>query len=258
MPKISRTTNPTDLKTLDAKLFSVRVQTNADGTRSFLLERFDFASSKLLPGLHISCIAHAGSTEEFFRLGTVENPHHTVNQLHELATDRPLKFRFLIHEQNNPKLVAFADNIRAVDESGLLGNSLVDIEPADLGGPAWKLDIPEISASADKPVLLVERQLFPTAQAAARDIWIAVLVMPEVMRQIARKISNSLGSLEDNETWVYNWAEFLAVIGVSEIPEDADDDAKDGWVEEVVAAFCAKPSLRSQINRAIAELGGEI
>jgi hypothetical protein len=257
MPKISRTTNPTSLKELDAKHFTVRIQTHANGKRSFWLERFDYSGSELPPGMQISCVAHAGSTEEFFQLGVVENPSHNTNAINELATDRPLKFRFLVHEPGNPRLVAFADNIRAIDESGLLGNSLVDIEPADLGGATWRLDIPEVTPSADKPVLLVERQLFPTAQAAAKDVWIGVLVMPEVMRQIARVIVRNAAGLEDPEVWVSGWAEFLNGLGVSEIAEDADDTAKENWVEEVVQSFCAKPSMKAQINFAIADLSGE-
>jgi hypothetical protein len=257
MPKISKTTNPTGLKELDAKKFSVRLQTQPTGRRVFWLDRFDFAASGLPPGLQISCIAHAGSTEEFFRLGKVEKPSNDVNIINDLATDRPLKFRFLITEPGNPKLVAFADNVRAADESGMLGNSLVDIEPAELGGAAWKLEIPEAGSEANRPVLLVERSLFLTAQAAAKDVWIAVLVMPEVMRQIARFIANDTSSLDDQETWVFSWAEFLKNLGVSELEEDSDDMAKDAWADEVVTAFCAKPLVKAQFKSAVDELSGE-
>lgn len=257
MPKISRTTNPTSLKELDAKLFSVRTQTHTNGARSFWLERFDFANSGLAPGLRLACVAHAGSTEEYFELGAIESPVHAVKPINELATNRPLKFRFVVYEHGNPRLIAFADNIRAIDEAGTLGDSLVDIEPADLGGAAWKLEIPEVKPGADKPVLLVERQLFPTAQAAAKDPWIAVLVMPEVMRQIAGAISVSPGSLEDPEVWISGWAEFLTGLGIGELGEEPDDIAKAQWVEEVVAAFCAKPSMKAQFGFAIAELSGE-
>lgn len=257
MPKISRTTNPTSLKELDAKLFSVRTQTHANGTRSFWLERFDFANSGLPPGLRLACIAHAGSTEEYFELGAIESPAHLVKPINELAPNRPLKFRFVVYEHGNPRLKAFADNIRAIDEAGTLGDSLVDIEPADLGGAAWRLEVPEVKPGADKPVLLVERQLFPTAQAAAKDPWIAVLVMPEVMRQIAGAISGNSDSLEDPEVWVSGWAEFLTSLGIGALAEDLDDIAKAQWVEDVVAAFCAKPSMKAQFGFAIAELSGE-
>jgi hypothetical protein len=257
MAKISRTTNPTSLKELDAKLFSVRTQVHPDGTRIFWLERFDFAGSELESGLQLDCVAHAGSTEEYFRLGTIDNPSHEAHPISELATDRPLKFRFAVYKQGDPRLIAFTDNIKSKDEAGDLGDSLVDILPADLGGASWKLDIPVVEPSADRPVLMVERQLFPTAQAAAKDPWMAVLVMPEVMRQIARIISDNIGSLEDHEVWISGWAEFLSNLGIHPLADDADEIAKLQWIDEVVSAFCAKPAMKGQLSYAIAELTGE-
>ena len=129
MPQISRTTNPTGLKKLDAKLFGVRVQ-NTSSERSFWLEKFDVAMSGLPTGLQLSCIAHCGNTEEFFKLGTVDKPDLSVKPLRNLATNKPLKFRFVVHALGDPKLVAFADGVRAADDAGLLGGSLVDIDGA--------------------------------------------------------------------------------------------------------------------------------
>lgn len=257
MPKISRTTNPTDLKELDGNCFSVRVTTSADGVRSFLLVKFDLAKSKLEPGLQLDCIAHSGSTEEFFQLGTVEQPKNETFILADLATDRPLKFRFMIYKVGEAKLIAFADNIRAVDDAGQIGSSLVDIEPANLMGPVWRLEIPQLTATGDKPVLLVERQLFSTAQAAARDPWIAVLVMPEVMRRIAEIIVDNPGGLEEPESWIFPWAQYLIGFNIGDPPEDADQDAKDNWITAVVSAFCTTPSLKAQMHQAMRELSGD-
>lgn len=257
MPQISRTTNPTGLKKLDNKLFGVRVQTL--GTlRSFWLERFDYPKSQLTTGLQLSCIAHSGNTEEFFKLGTVDSPDLSAKPLHKLAVDKPLKFRFVIHAAGDPKLVAFADGIRAADDAGLLGGSLVDIEPADLQGSAWRLDLPPMVAGADKPVLLVERNMFAAAQVAAANSWIAVLVMPEVLRQIATAISKFPASVEDPEIWASSWAEFFLALGGGELADDADETAQKDWVEGVVYGFCAKPAMRNQMARTAAELCGGV
>jgi hypothetical protein len=257
MPKISKTTNPTGLREIDAKNISVRVITDRDGRRSFWVERFDTAAYKFEPSLRLACVAHAGSTEEYFELGSVEQPYHTTRPLSELAADRPLRFRFLVYPEGSPKLVAYADNIKALDESGNGGESLVDIEPADLNGEAWRLDLAEVRPGTDKPVLLVERQLFPTSLTAARDPWVAVLVMPEVMRQIARVIAENPGCLDDQELWPSAWAEYLRKNSVEELSEDADEMARSQWVEHVVEEFCARPSMKIQFNFAIAELRGE-
>jgi hypothetical protein len=257
MPTISKTTNPTGLKELPAKLFTVRLASSSKGARSFWLEKFDCEASGLPNGVEISCVAHAGNAEEYFQLGTVDAPDFSANVIHELPTDRPLKFRFLFCKPGEPKLLAFADNVRAADESDALGESLIDIEPTDLNGPTWKLELPPPTTGSDRPVLLVERQLFPTAQAAANDMWVGVLVMPEVMRQVCRVVADNAGSLEDGGTWVGEWEDYFEGLGVPPLAEDSDQVAKNNWIEDVVAAFCAKASVRAQLKRAENELTGE-
>lgn len=257
MPQISRTTNPTGLKKLDAKLFGIRVQT-INMERSFWLEKFDHKLSQLPAGLQLSCIAHCGNTEEFFKLGTVDAPDLSAKPLRNLAANKPLKFRFVVHVSGDPKLVAFADGVRAADDAGLLGGSLVDIEPADLRGSAWKLDLSPLVAGADKPVLLVEKNMFASSQAAANNAWIAVLVMPEVLRQVATAISKNPASLDDPEIWSFSWAQFLLGLGGHELAEGADDDAQKEWVESVVDGFCARPAMRTQMGRATTELNKRV
>ena len=257
MPQISRTTNPTGLKKLDAKLFGVRVQTT-NSERSFWLEKFDVALSGLPAGLHLSCIAHCGNTEEFFKLGTVDKPDLSVKPLRNLATNKPLKFRFVVHALGDPKLVAFADGVRAADDAGLLGGSLVDIELAELKGSCWKLVIPPLTVDDDKPVLLVEKNMFASAQAAANNPWIAVLVMPEVLRQIATVISKDSPCLDNSAIWSSSWAQFLLGLSGQDPPVVDDDEAQKDWVECVVDGFCAKPALRAQMLRTANELNGEL
>lgn len=257
MPQISRTTNPTGLKKLDAKLFSVRVQAT-DTARTFWLEKFDVALSGLEAGLQLSCIAHCGNTEEFFKLGTVDKPDISVKPLSNLATNKPLKFRFVVHAIGDPKLVAFADGVRAADDAGLLGGSLVDIELADLKGSCWKLVIQPLAVDADKPVLLVERSMFASATAAANNSWIAVLVMPEVLRQIATAISKDPACVDNSAIWSFKWAQLLLSLSGQEPPDVDDVEAQKDWVESVVDGFCAKPGLRAQMLRIAIDLNGEL
>lgn len=258
MPKISKTTNPTGLKELPAKAFTVRLITPANGPRSFWLERFDHDLSGLPSGTEISCVAHAGNAEEFFQLGTIESPIYSANIIQKLPTDRPLKFRFLFCNPGEAKLSAFAENIRAANESDAVGESLIDIEPTDLHGPVWKLVLPQPVPDSDRPVLLVERHLFPTALAAANDMWFGALVMPEVMRQICRLIVENPGSLESDDTWLGSWSDFIETLGVHALQEDADHIARENWIDNIIVAFCAKASIRLQLNRIETELTGEL
>lgn len=259
MGQITRTTNPTGLKIIDKKNFVVRVAEDPEEGRVFWVDRFDYAEAKLDPGLELSCVAHAGSTEEYFELGSVSNISTDKFSLRGLVLDQPLRFRFIFNSPGEPLLAGYTDGVQALDESGLLGSSLVDIEPADLGGPTWKLVLPDSAGAGEKPNVLVERSLFPNPASAVRHPWFGVLVMPEVMRQIAMRISETPSALDDSETWISKWAPFLIAIGIQPPVEVEEDDiaAKEAWAAEVITAFAKNGTYRIHLAKAHAEMEGE-
>jgi len=256
--QITRTTNPTGLKKIDKRHFVVRAQDDGKGGRVFWLQSFDFEAAKLDSSVQMGCIAHAGSNEEYFDLGPVSSFIRTPFSLSGLAADKPLKFRFIFNRCDESLLVGYVDGVRALDEAGALGSSLVDIEPASLRGIAWRLVLPEGTGTGEKPNVLVERALFPTAISAAGHSWFGVLVMPEVMRQIAMAIAEDPSALDDSESWVAPWVDFIEALG-AELPvrfEEEDSQAKQAWAEEVVARFAAKGVFEHHMRRALAEMGG--
>lgn len=259
MGQITRTTNPTGLKQIDKKHFVVRVRNDVSDGRVFWLDSFDYGAAKLDPSVQLGCIAHAGSTEEYFDLGPLSDFKKTPTSIRTIATDKPLKFRFIFNRPGESLLVGYTDGVRALDEAGNLGSSLVDIEPADLHGIAWKLVLPEGTGAGEKPNVLVERSLFPTAVSAANHPWFGVLVMPEVMRQVAMAIAKDPSALEDSETWIAPWADFIAALGVNPPIEFEDDDisAQQAWADEVVTKFAAKGIFKHHMAEALAEMEGE-
>lgn len=259
MGQITRTTNPTGLKQIDKKNFIVRVKDDGPAGRVFWIDHFDYSSAKLDATVQISCIAHAGNTEESFDLGSVSDLKKEPLSLRALATDKPLKFRFIFNKPGESLLVGYTDGVRALDDAGKLGSSLVDIEPTSLHGVAWKLVLPEGAGAGDKPNVLVEKSLFPTPVAAAGHPWFGVLVMPEVMRQIAISIAENTASLDDSESWAAPWGDFIASLGVDPYVEFEEDDtiAQIAWAEEIVRKFAAKGIFRHHMNKALAEMSGE-
>lgn len=259
MGQITRTTNPTGLKQIDKKHFVVRVKDVGQDGRAFWLDQFDHAAANLDPVVQLGCVAHAGSTEEYFDLGSVSTFNRAPLSLRGLATDKPLKFRFIFNNPNQSLLIGYTDGVRALDEAGKLGSSLVDIEPTNLHGIAWKLVLPEGTGACEKPNVLVEKSLFPTAVSAANHPWFGVLVMPEVMRQIAMSIAENPSALEDSESWLAPWADFIAALGVEPPIEFEEDDtpAQLAWADEVVGKFAAKGIFRHHMSKAVAEMDGE-
>lgn len=259
MGQITRTTNPTGLKQIDKKHFVVRVKDDGQGGRVFWLDQFDHAAANLDPAVQLGCVAHAGSTEEYFDLGSVSIFNKAPLSLRGLATDKPLKFRFIFNNPDDSLLIGYTDGVRALDEAGKLGSSLVDIEPTNLRGIAWKLVLPEGTGVGEKPNVLVEKSLFPTAISAVNHPWFGVLVMPEVMRQIAMSIAENPSALDDSESWIAPWANFIAALGVEppiELEED-DTPAQLAWADEVVGKFAAKGIFRHHMSKAFAEVDGE-
>ncbi|MEA5669658.1 hypothetical protein VA603_19170 [Stenotrophomonas sp. MH1] len=255
MKQISRRTNPTDLKQLDRKHFTLRVADEVGVGRSFWIERFDHKAAGVPAMARMSCIAGAGSTEQYFELGDASAFQRKPMFINELARDKPLRFRFVFNLPGDVRLLGYVDGVQPVDEAGNLGGSLVDIHPMDLDGPLWLLALPSADDPDDKPCLMVERSIFPTAQSAVAHPWFVALVMPEVMRQIAVAISENGGALEDDGSWMGKWKEYFNALGVSEVP---DEDALGDWAVSVAKRFAGSGPLRLQFERLAAEMQGEL
>lgn len=255
MKQISRTTNPTGLRNVDRKCFLLRSSDACQG-RVFWLERFDYKAAGIGPQALMSCVASAGSTEQYFRLGTAGDPVRAPLSIVELARDKPLRFRFSFHMPGETRLVGFADGIKPVDEAGQLGGSLVDIEPCDLGGVVWSISMPEATHGAgEKPCVQVERTIFPTAQAAVSHPWFVALVMPEVMRRVAVLVAKDQGCLDNDGVWLSDWAEFFMELDVGPSPPE-EDEVLD-WAEHVACRFASSGAMRHQIERILAEMKGD-
>jgi hypothetical protein len=255
--QITRTTNPTSLRQIDRVHFVVRVRDDGPEGRVFWIEKFDHSAANLDPVIQLACIAHAGSTEEYVELGTVSGITQDRHSIRGLATDKPLRFRFIFYKAGESQLVAYTDGVRAKAEAGNLGSSLVDIEPTSLGGIVWKLVMPQGLGTGEKPNVLVEKELFPTPLSAANHPWFGVLVMPEVMRQVAMAIAENPDGLEDQESWLYRWAEFIKTLGVDAPVATEDEEATADWADRLVENFSGRGTFRHHFAQAQAEMTGD-
>ncbi|MFK0033578.1 hypothetical protein [Pseudomonas monteilii] len=260
MAQITTKTNPTGLKRIDKKHFVIRLGSDSFKSKVFWLESFDFLAAGIEPFVQIGCIAHAGNTEEYFELGRVDGFEKGPFSIKSLASDRPLRFRFIFNRPNESLLVGFADGIQAFDEAEGFGASLVDIEPLHLHGPLWKLVLPDGGSSGEKPTVLVEMSVFPNASSAVKHPWFSSLVMPEVMRQIAFAIARECSALDDSEHWISSWRDYILNLGMDVQLEKLEEDflAQTDWADSVVSKFVEQSSFKNSIRKAVAELEGEI
>lgn len=232
MGRLSARSNPTGLKELNRSSVSISVLEVA-GSRSFTLDRLDLEGAGLPMHLKVVVVARAGNTNSRYEMGAVSTLVHESRSIDDLDRSQPLRFRVLIHEEDNPKLVASIENLRARDDSQ--SESLLPMEPADLGERLWKLVIND-----DGPVLQFNSMVFPSAAGAENYVPFGAMVLPEALRQIMGKIADEPQCLEDEGDPWSAWARWLDAIGAERLQADDDEDAKATWCNQVVDRFCER------------------
>lgn len=257
MPAISRTSNPTGVLKVDGSALALRVIKGAKPSdpKTFFVERFISDKLGLLPSLKVSCIATAGQTSQYFDLGTLGSIDLSPKTLSEIATDAALRFRVIFSEPHDWKIIAAADNIRALDEAQL-SQSLIAIEPGQLNGPLWKLELGD-SSSESLPVIHVEQQLFTSAKAAAANGQFVSYVLPEALRQIASRVASEWDGIDFEGTWLGKWAEFLGAMHPADL-DGMDSDERGSWAEECVELFCRRGHMAMTLTNYMTETGGNV
>ena len=258
MPTISRTNNPTKVETVGKDAISIRVSKvpGSDVARTFFVEHFVRNQLNVPPATRVACVAAAGQTTQYFELGTVDHLDIKAHSLTELATDASIRFRVLFYEGDSSKILAAANNVRAVDDD-TSSPSLVSILPVPLDGPLWKLELSDTSSDM-RPVLLVEEKLFSSAKAAAASPMFVSFVLPELVRAVARRIvDEEIDEAEDASSWLTPWVRFFASINPNALNSgstDVGDDEK--WIDECVKAFCRRGQMALSIDSVLNETEG--
>lgn len=240
MGRLSARSNPTGLRELERSRVSISV-TEVAGRRSFILDRLDLANTGLAGNLKVVVAARAGNTSVRHEMGTVDYLVHDHRSLDDLDRSQPLRFRVLLHEEGNPELAASIENLRPRDESQ--NESLLPMEPADLGERLWRLVINE-----DGPVLQFNSTVFPSAAGAENYIPFGAMVLPEALRQVMAKIAEEPGCLDDEGDPWSAWAGWLDNIGSERPPLDDDEEIRNTWCNQVVDCFCEHFSFASRLK----------
>lgn len=161
-----------------------------------------------------------------------------------------LLFRVKVVELENGRgrLLAEADQLKALEPEGGGRRSLVDVREADLAGELWHL-----SLESERPMLLVERRYGPREMILSMPHF-RWLVLPQVLRDLLRRAIRD-GAHEDDDPIPTDWrtqvmtqAEGLA----GECPSgDLQDDDVTNWITSVVRAFCRKHGFAQRHATAI-------
>jgi hypothetical protein len=248
MPRISTLSNPTGLKDLDRKLIGI-VLDDVGSKAAYSLVRLDLTEVALPANTHVILIARRGNAELRTDHGKIEDWNKGFVDISELGSDGAWVFRVLFVVPGSPKLVAVVENVRPDG----LGNSesLIGMEPADLRGVPWELQILDTEGRA---VILFNREIYSSVAQAVADTHFWTLIFPEALRRIAMLHAESPAKLADEQ-----WAPFkswLVLHGVTDEPEDNFSETdREKWCRGVVEAFCERHHVAEMLRAAIRPSG---
>jgi hypothetical protein len=249
MTRLSTLSNPTGLKDLDRKLVGIVID-DRGATPAYSLIRLDLADVSLPPQTHVVVIARRGNAEIRVDHGAVTDWNKGFVDASELGTDGVWIFRVLLVLPNSPKLLAAIENVRPQG----LGNSesLIALEPADLGHVPWEFIVLELDG---RGVIRFNREVYANSSAAEADAKFACLVFPEAIRQLAAWHTQHVGALAEA-----HWEPFkawLTMHGITDEPLDDDSpEEMDRWCRSVVSEFCARNRF-ADVLRGQMIIGGE-
>jgi len=241
--RLSARSNPTGLKELDRKLISISTILNKNKFL-FKIDKLSINEGSFNRDLKLIIVALAGKTSKRFDIGSLYKfSIDTNHDISELDMSSPIRFRLLIREFDNPKLIASIENIRPNSDDQ--ADSILPMQPLDLGQRLWKLDVIE----NEGPILFFNTNVFSNAAGSENYLPFATLVLPDALRQVMQHISNEPDILDDeNDIW-YPWGEWLDNIGTDRPPSDLDDEAsKNMWCNEVVEIFCNLHKFSDKLN----------
>lgn len=249
MGRLSARSNPTSLRELDRNKVTLTVS-EAAGRRVAILERLDLRDTGLAETLQVILVARAGSTSVRHAMGPATAFSREGKSLDSLDPSQPLRFRVLLHEQGTPRLAASVENLRARDDSQ--SESLLPMEPADLGERVWQLAIGE-----DGPVLKFNSRVFPSASGAENFIPFGAMVLPEALRQVMQAIADDPSCLEDEGSPLYPWGAWIDAIGAERPIADDDESEMAVWCNRVIDQFCNRCSFASRLKAELLKGSGE-
>jgi hypothetical protein len=236
MGRVSTRSNPTNLKEIDKQRITIAVS-DENGKRQCSVTKLSLADLGLPGTIQVVGIARAGTTSQRFELGTVSSWRKDPVVLDDLDPSAPLRFRILLHD-DSPRLQASAERIRLRDQGE--SESLLPMEPADLGELLWHLKIDD-----DGPVLQYNARVFPSAAGVENYFPFSAFVLPEALRRVMEAIADDPDKLDDENDSLYAWGKWLATLGI----EKPTEEDKGVWPERVVNAFCERHRFASRLGQ---------
>jgi len=239
---LSHTTNPTKLKTIHKKYFSVNLKESVENLTFFNIKKLELDSLDLPPDASVYIYVTAGQSEVKFALGTVGNRADPKDRFLDSLPKSTIWFRLLVVDDKTSKILASAEKIRpkAVHEKGR--EPLLPVYVSEkLKNRIWKVHL-----VPDQQPILHLNKFFPEIfhQIQHGKVFQA-LILQEAMRISLEHFIRSDRGDNNPDTWLYKWDLFLKDLQMYKTTPvfDADSLIIDRWIDRVIEAFSKRANL---------------
>ena len=240
MTRISRHFNYTHRVRIPASKIHVEIERGENGKYRGVLKKLDLTehgrhAEEMWKAAQVVVEARRVSTGSYHRqiLGSVVETQKkpiTPIELAEFPNESEIVFRFKVVDPDK-KLLGEVDGVRTGEPADTEREPLIPLIPTDLKEELWRVDT---SDEAVGPRVLVNKRLPNASGLLTHDPVVRGLIVPQIVRQVLAVVA---ASEQQSESWTANWISFAARLGHLELPDTENDEAVQGWVDDVVELF---------------------
>jgi hypothetical protein len=249
MTRISRHFNYTHRVRIPASKIYVEIERGEDGKYRGILKKLDLTehgrhTEGVWKAAHVVVEARRVSIGLYHKqiLGTVAEIQQkkpvTPIELAEFPDESEIVFRFKVVDLDK-KLLGEVDGIRTGERAETEREPLIPLIPTDLKEELWRVDTGD---EAFGPCVLVNKRLPNASGLLMCDPVVRGLIMPQIVRQVLAVVATTE---QQSEPWAVNWISFADRLGHPDLPNAEDDEAVQGWVDNVVESFTVSLKLAS-------------
>lgn len=150
------------------------------------------------------------------------------------------------------RLLGVADRIRPLKggvKTATGRRGILPVEKKDLGDELWQLEF-----RTEDVYLMVNERIPELVDRIRFDPSLYTLIYPSIIRQVlSRAFDEEVEDEEEGDRWPSHWLLFGRRLHPEQLkhPGPDEDEEREEWVEEVVAAFCREHSLREKFLQAV-------
>jgi hypothetical protein len=240
---MKRRLNYTDRKKIKRENVSINFIRQNGAVVAFAVNKLDLTDLNLPPWARVYVEAYHKTELKRFDFGTAGRISHPSSpDLKGMASPENLKFRILVVNPSDGKILAHADRISP--EEPAEKKPILPVEFSDLENEIWRV---EYEGDEGSPVLIINSRIPSIQNIAKQDAQFLIYVYPQVIGEVLTHmvfVDGVDSTTEPSTDWHGEWLKFVRMLGV-EIPETLDkDDEKFSkedalkWIKDSVTAFC--------------------